>query len=787
MQINFWNKGASSAPRPLAENGGDWNGVSIYQKVVQWVIYSIVFLLPIFFLPWTSGIIEMNKQLLLAVAAGIALVAWLLDVVISGKIEFRRYSLDQGVLAILGASVVATVLSVSSSKSIFGMASSSSESLVTIFSLAVLYFLAVNVFYDGGKKLSQILAGSISLLLVFGLLQLLSVYIFKVGFIHSRAFNTVGTVNSLAVLAAIALPLLSKIKLSFSRFDYLDFSKVGMIAGLIILTLMNWWVIWAIAISGMLALVAFDSLSGRGFKLSKLVLPMSVIVIAVFLMIVKFNVTQVKNNLPTEIAPSLGLSWALIKETLNTKLINGYGPENFLLVFDRYGAQALSNSNFSDLRFFDSASQMINFVISGGVVMVVALLLFIWSLVMAFWHYRDAENKDSVGVFATVFALFVASLLYPFNTTLMFVWFIVLALVSLSIGSKVTRADIEYSPVLSLSASLGFIVGLILVLTSTYFVAVHYLADVNYAKASTLTDKQKSLDLLTKSVSWNPGNDVYYRDLSQVTLKLLSEELNKKADNNDTQRSTRIQNYITSSIATAKKAVEVGPDDSNNWYNLGVVYHQLVGLVDGTGKLAEEAYLGSVKLRPGDPGIYNRLGLLKVADYDFYKQLINSNNANAEALKKEAAEAITKSESYFKEAIKLSENYGQAIYNLGMVYDRQGRLSESIKQLEKILPANANDPNILFELGLLYYRANRKDDSLGALQRSLVLAPSFANAHWYISLILEERKDIPGAISHLEKILETDKDNQTVLTKLEQLKSGKVEIPPAKVIDQKPL
>ncbi len=118
-----------------------------------------------------------------------------------------------------------------------------------------------------------------------------------------------------------------------------------------------------------------------------------------------------------------------------------------------------------------------------------------------------------------------------------------------------------------------------------------------------------------------------------------------------------------------------------------------------------------------------------------------------------------------------------------------GKVKEAIGQLEKIAPYNSNQPTIAFELGLLYYRDGQKDKALNQLQRAVLLSPNFANAHWYLALLYEERQDIPNAIDQMEKILSVDanKNNQTVLTKLDELKNGKKTIPPKKVLDSKPI
>ena len=57
-------------------------------------------------------------------------------------------------------------------------------------------------------------------------------------------------------------------------------------------------------------------------------------------------------------------------------------------------------------------------------------------------------------------------------------------------GDRSRTVDIEERPMYSLSASLGFIVGLILVLSGLYFTSVRYLADVRYAHAVAQTTPQ---------------------------------------------------------------------------------------------------------------------------------------------------------------------------------------------------------------------------------------------------------------------------------------------------------
>lgn len=759
----------------------------VYASVIRWALVVGVFMLPIFFLPWTTNVLELNKQLLLLGVAGTGLIAWLISLVSTGRVSWRITPFDKGVLAVTVAALVATVLSVSRVVSLFGT-NGFAASLVTLLACAIVYFLIVNTSDDQGMELTNMLVFAVVLALVYGLLQIFGIYIVRMPFALSHAFNTVGSVNGLGVLAAAGLPLLANRRLNGWR-TYVRLA--GFVAAMALLVILNWWVLWTIAIVGMAATIAFESLAQERFSLGRFVLPMTVIVIAAFSMVVNLNITALKQNLPIEVAPSFRLSAKVTESALKERFVTGYGPETFSLAFDKYGASELSDSTLSSAKFFDATSEVFNAVVQGGVLMIVALLILGLSVIQGIMHYVRNKNalrsEGAQAVWATLVALGAAFLLYPFSITLMFMTYVVLALAALSLwGRTQKQSNIEDNVSLSLISSLGFIGGLILVLIGVYFGASAYIADVRYAQALSGKNIDEVASDLVSAVNWNGQKDAYYRSASQAALGLLSQELNKVADPKDTQRTARIQNYMSSAVNLAKTATDIGPREASNWQNLGSVYQNLLGLVDGTDALAEVAYLKAAELRPGDASFHNQIGNMYLAKSQLLRQMA-SGSPNAAQLNQDAVTALTNAEKNFKKSIELSNNFGLAIYNLGVVYDAQGKLPEAIKQLERIAPFNSDQPNLLFQLGLLYYRNGDKDKAFNALQNVLVLQPDFANAHWYLSLIYEERKDIPNAISELQKILsvEANKDNKTVQDKLTQLQAGQPTPPTG--IDQKPL
>ncbi len=763
---------------------------TVYKKLSRWLLIVGIFLLPLFFLPWTTSILELNKQFILLILAGGVLILWLLHVVVSGQLSWRTNPLDKGVIALLLAVSLSTIFSLARFKSLFGLAGSLSDALVTVVALSIFYFGMINVFDDKGSRARAVLGYSLFAVLLYGVLNMFGIYLIRFPFAMSKAFNTVGSINSLGMIAALVLPLFYKTKpTSFGRYV----NMAGIFLAMAVLVILNWWVLWVVAIVGMVSLIALESLNISGFKstrISKFLLPMTIIVLGVFFMIVSLNLNFLKEDLPVEVAPSFRLSANIAESVIRKNLAFGYGPENFSLAFDRYGAGNLANTTLSSAKFFDPTSQVLNWVVQGGLVMLAALAFLLWLIGRSIFKYLNisALKGDDIGVLSGVVALIVGMFLYPFNLTLMFIAYVMMGLMVLSLwGGEKKLFNVEERVSTSLISSLGFIGGLILVLVGFYFGASLYISDVKYTQALSSQDIDKTVDLLNEAINWNGQDDRYYRSSSQVALALLSKELNKKG--NDADKSAKIQNYLASAINLAKSATDTAPRESVNWSNLGSVYQSLMGMVDGVEKLAEDSYLKAAELRPGDASFYNNIGSMYLAKSDLSRQLAASGGANAAKFQQEITPNLIKAEENFKKALEFSNSFGLAIYNLGTVYDRMGKVSEAIAQLEKIAPYNSNQPTLAFELGLLYYRNNQKDKAFNQLQRAVLLSPDFANARWYLGLIYEERQDISNAIDQMQKILSTDanKDNQVVLTKLDELKNGKKTIPPKKVIDQKPL
>src|SRR3989344_3856289 len=180
---------------------------------VRWIVYVITLLLPIFVLPWTSEVVEFNKQTLLIILVSAGLVLFLVDLIQSGTARIRKSKLYFPLAVFLLVSVFTAIFSKNIYSSFIGTAGGSlSYSFATLFALVILFFLAINIELSI-DKLKKLLITSLGIVFLWSILQVFGVIIFKQPPFSFSNFNTLGSMNMLAVIAALLLPMFFEEKL----------------------------------------------------------------------------------------------------------------------------------------------------------------------------------------------------------------------------------------------------------------------------------------------------------------------------------------------------------------------------------------------------------------------------------------------------------------------------------------------------------------------------------------------------------------------------------------------
>ncbi len=822
--------GEEIAPVELFDEAQD---KPLFTKAIRWLVYAAAFLVPLLFLPFTADVLELNKQVLLVAVAGIGLVLYLIDIVKTGIFRYRPTALYWPIFGLVFAGVISVIFSVSRFSSLFGFGGGRSLSLLSLISLAVLFFLAVNVTDDGGKILKRVITASLALAFIFGVLQVFGLHIFKGSLFASPTFNSVGALNALGILAAMSMAFfissgsrkqvtaeIEEGSLSKSVLDWITtgLRYVGFVLALFLIVLINWWPVWTVAFVSLLAGVALESAGNprlrAGSRMRMFAVPMALIVLGIFLMLINFNWSSIKSKFPIEVAPSQKTSWKIALDSLKSRPL-GFGLENFGIAYDKLRPSDIANTVFSQIRFSDASSEVADAAVEGGVLMILAVLSLFWfygrELVGRFRKETIGRGEagsprwslgETGSIWAASLGLLAALFLYPFNIALLTVLILLLALTVVSGGRQDAAADenvvtinLESSAKYSFAGSLAFIIGLVLVLVAGYFTVNNYMSNVYLARALESTDNAKAIEYFVESANSNTGDAQVLRLLSQTVVVQLADDLKTGPKKDETRESynARVQNQIASAVNISLRATDVDPADSQNWANRGLIYQNLMTLVGGADQAAVNMYNESLKRNPADPLTYLRIGNVYLSVADNLRTFINNpppdqvGKIDYTAARKQIDDNMVKAEDNFKKAISLYNNYGQALYNLAAVYDREGKLPEAIKQFEKLQATNQRDPSILFQLGLLYYRNNQKDSAFNAWQQAVVLFPSYSNARWYLSLVYEERGDLASALDQVREIAKLNPDNDLVKQRLAQLEAGQRTIPPEKVLNKKPL
>lgn len=798
------------------------------RRTIRVLLLALITLVPVWFLPFSSpgDVLTAPKQLLIFGLMMTSLVIWLIIMVRQGGLVFRRSGWEWGVLAVLGAGFLGSVFS-----SLVYNSFLASGGFITLASLAVFFWLVINFFEkkDYYRLINFFLFG-VTVAVLGGLFEvwgwpLMSRLAGISGLGAGSFFNTVGSANSLGALAVLGLVLftayyfdpfhrggdLFKSLAGYSKFWQIA-HWIGFGSFVAWIFIANWAVLYVGLMVGMLGIILglglAAKLTGQKAKLNPLdmVLPMILLVGSIMLILGGryFDVDAsriLKQSLAPEATVSQRGSWVIAKDIINTEPLLGMGKENFVAAYDLFKPISINSTVFWTQRFNNGASEFFNLLIEDGLLGLAALVF------LLFYVLRSAFSKNDSPPFYiwAVLPCFLASLaifaLHSFNFVLLTSFWFLLALMALGVSADQPKIKIKMdeASVLSLGASLGFVLVLIMGVVGGYLLIQKYTAQIYFAQAGRVTgasqqDLDRQMELLNKASKINKHEDVYRYSLASVALRRIDMELNNKTGKPEEVRA-KLEELTRTTVQTAQQMTEQNKNNGLNWYNAGFVYENLAVVLSGADSAAIASYTEYLKLAPRDPNGYFRLGTLYLAMADRNSSAIAGAKSKGAPLKNEkevagsVASALKNAEDNFKKAVELKPDLAVAVYSLGIVYERQNLVKEAIAQLEPIRNANLKNPNLAFELALLYYRGGLKDKAIEEMQRAISLFENYANARWYLALMYEEKGEIDKAIEQLKEILKSDinKDQPAVLQKIASLEEGKREFPPAKVTSKRPL
>jgi tetratricopeptide (TPR) repeat protein len=774
-----------------------WDG--LFGKIVHWAMNLLFFLVPIFFLPWTSDVLEVNKQMLLVILTVVGLVAWLGQMVMSKQLTFKAGWLNLVAGLFFLAVLASSIFSIAGYQTWVGQASQEYVSFLSTTMFIILFFLLMNNASGTAMQrgilssflLSAALSGVVTFLGMFNLLHL------PFDFAQSNGFNTIGTINgfatlmTLAMFVGLALWLVSQqgrdrlIPLGGMGKYLRTLIVVVTIVNMATLIAIDFWTFWLINIVGVLLLGGFVFIQSQEFpNPRRFALPLVVFLVSILLL---FLPTPLHLGLPIVVSPSYGASMEVTKDTLSVsvkQMLLGSGPGTYLYDFLAYKPQAVNASQFWSLRFDRAKSDVMTSLAHLGLVgTLLWLVLMVWVAVKALGRLvfeRDHEEwKMTYVLFVGWTILFLSHVLYSSNLTMQFLLWGFTGLLASQVVLKMWNSDFSRSPKLGLATSFAFVVVAVGVIASLFITGTRYTAEVAFAKAVAIDQSEDGtvdqvIDELNRAVRFNGLSDVYQRNLSSAYLQQAREKITATAGAERTPEQTQeIVDVVSASLTAAARATEIEPNNVSNWTVRGSVYRDVMGFAQGAEDLAAQMYLNTIQLEPMSPLHRTNLGRVYMVVADRARALKSSEDEQtAKQATEQEVSLLATAEQAFTSAVQLKSDYLPAHYYLAAVYERQGKLEQATARLVALRNNNPADIGLAFQLSQMLIRLQKYDLATQELERIVGINENYSNALWYLASMYEISDRQEEAISLVERVVDLNPNNEFAKTRLDRMEEG---------------
>jgi len=739
---------------------------NFWRKISKAAIYILVFLLPLFFLPFTTNVLDFNKQILLISLTLISLFGWLLGSLSEGKISVNLNLFNIPVIVFFVVLGISTGFSAYKYGSFWGWPLNISASFLTVFGFVLLYFLIVNIFRKKQEIfwLLIILIFSSFLTAVFGGLQIFGRFLFPFDFSKITSFNTIGTIRSLGIFMGVLLPLVIFLISITKKLIKLLLVVFGL-AAFCLLFIINFWVAWLSVLVGT-ALILILGIARRGtFGTIWLNLVMGLFIIALVFSFLRIPITFLP-AIPVEVSLSQRVSFSIASQSLKgfnppVSLLFGSGLGTFTYDYSRFKPETINQTAFWSVRFASGASEILDKLTTTGILGVVSFLgilgtfayLGVKQLMKKGVAKKDFHWLLTLGVFASWVSLVATTFLYSSNLSLLFLFWILTAIFVALQEERDRVWTLEPSSLAAIGVSFVFVltfvlgIGLLFLTTQRYIAEVKYFQGLNSFQRG---DSQSSINYLLSAVNLtNRSQDNYLRDLSQIYLFRVNQELQRISVPQE-ELLQRITPLVADAVNSTKTATDVAPKNVANWTIRGFIYAQLRNIIPGVDEWAIKCYQEALKLEPTNPFIWTELGRVYLAKND-----------------------LVLASEQFQKAIELKPDYAPAHFQTAILYQMEGRIAEAIEKLEmtkQIVPPL--DVGVAFQLGILYYNDNQLDKAKAELERAVTFSPTYSNARYFLGLIYDKEGEKDKAIEQFEMIAIFNPDNEEVQKILANLKTG---------------
>lgn len=741
--------------------------VSNEEKVLSLLYRGLIFIVPLFFLPWTAvrlGMDNYNKQYLIWLFVPILSFLFFFRNYRHGELKIKRSIFDWSIIAFITVCFFSSLFSVDKFSSFWGGGDATSSSFFLMLFLAIFYFLSIQLLDSREKIIEAIKILFISLMIVIAFAFFIYIGLLS----HSQLLSNIfylaaGQPEELGMLTAFFSVLLSCI---FIGRDVNSFFfngrqklilKIFLIISWLILLFINLtaaWLVYFICTLFYILIINNQEIKKEKINYLKSFFKKNSFIsfflaVSLILSFINFSTGNSQSkNFSQSLRAGYAETGALAFQSIKKAPIFGFGSENFSYAFSLLRSNDLNKTDSWNLRFDKSPSYFFEIIILNGLAGLTGYLAifitFIFFIIKTFRERNNTKDFYSLAfVSSAVLCLFWGQLFFSVNVVLLFFFSLFLSFFAALYNLDFRRENLAFNNkdgrFIKPTAILIFFLWFVFIL----FGIKYWYANFNYQKGLNYAglDKHTAINYLEKAVRFNQNRSNYQIVLSRVYLQLAMDELEKKenADLHD------IKFYFEKSITAGKAAVASSPNSVIAYENLGKIYRDASPYLSTAATMSIDNFNFATKLEPTNPVILTELGKIYAA-----------------------TEQYNPAEESFKKAVFLKDDYFEAKFNLAKLYNDQGRYAEALIGLAD-LETKYDDSTVFYEEGRAYFNQKQFERSIEKLKRALATSPNHANALYSLASAYSQLGEKKEAIYYFKRVLQLNPENSEVKKNIEDL------------------
>ena len=470
-----------------------------------------------------------------------------------------------------------------------------------------------------------------------------------------------------------------------------------------------------------------------------------------------------------EVRPSLEATLEIATAVYQENAFFGSGPNRFEDTWRLYKNPVINETGYWNTTFISGHGFVSTVLITTGLSGLVLLLAFMLAFLYSGYRLFFSVNPVDAGWRVAALVTFVSAV-YLWTTTFFYTpGPVIMLLTAIMTGLTLAIvAGLKHEKIIVLNVHSGrqygfMMIGgilIMLVTAATLYTTLgrQFVAQLIFAEAGeafTISYDSIAYDQkLQQAASYDAKQDIYAAERARLRLIELNRLLVAPAPTAAEQE--RFGAVLVEGIALAEQAIALDGTNPNNHALLGSFYGLInARLYEGVAARREAAFGEAEWLDPTNPE-YLALQAQAAARFGDVEQ----------------------ARIYLDEAIKLKNNYTDALFLLSQLDIEAGNATSAIAITESIIAIEPRNPARYFQLGLLHLAIGSYAPAIEAFQIAITLDPQYANARYMLALAYLDNNEPELALAELTVVAQSNPDNEELKRLLTQVEGGDYTNPP---------